>query len=55
VLDIEVGQRWYCKDRSDPIVWVEVLAVEDERIQIQRFRKTWVRRDRFAKAYSLTR
>lgn len=55
MFEIKPGQRWYCKDKSDPIVWVEVLTVQPDRVQIQRFRKTWVRLDRFVKVYSPTR
>lgn len=47
----EIGSKWVSLDPRDEGLVVTVLAVSDRFIQIQRFRKTLVRTDRFAKAY----
>lgn len=45
------GQKWRSLDSRDDGLTVTVLRVESRRIQIQRFNKSWIRWDRFHKAY----
>lgn len=45
------GSRWRSRDPRDNGLVVTVLRLESSRVQIQRFRKSWVRRDRFQREY----
>ena len=45
------GQRWRSLDPRDDGLIATVLQIGPGRIQIQRFRKTWVARDRFYRFY----
>jgi hypothetical protein len=44
---VTVGSVWRSRDPRDNGLTVTVLRVESSRIQIQRYRKSWVRRNRF--------
>ena len=45
------GQRWRSLDPRDEGLMVTVLRVEPTQVRIQRFRKSWVNRDRFVRHY----
>lgn len=45
------GQRWRSLDPRDEGLVATVLSVYSDRVVIQRFRKSIVRRDRFLKHY----
>lgn len=45
------GQRWRSLDPRDDGLMVTVLRVEPTRVRIQRYRKSWVNRDRFVRHY----
>ncbi|MFE6966939.1 hypothetical protein ACFVAJ_17645 [Agromyces sp. NPDC057679] len=50
--EVKVGQRWTNNDLTDPCTYIDVLEVEENRVRIARFRRTWVRKDRFVKKYT---
>jgi len=49
------GQVWRSRDKRDDGLNVTVISVEPDRIQIQRFKKVWVRRDRFVSSYEFVK